>query len=80
MKITLLFFGIAHDIAGVRQIPLEITDGATVLDLRHRLAQDYTGLDDTLGYALAVNEKVAAPQQILNDGDVAAVLPPVSGG
>jgi molybdopterin converting factor small subunit len=37
-------------------------------------------MDETLAYALAVNEKLSIDNQVLVEGDVAAVLPPVSGG
>jgi molybdopterin converting factor small subunit len=37
-------------------------------------------MDDSLAFALAVNEKLAHDDQVLHDGDVVAVLPPVSGG
>jgi len=80
MKITILFFGVAQDIAGVRQMPLELKDGATAIDLRNALANRFAGLDEGLAYALAVNEKLCTESHVLCDGDVAAVLPPVSGG
>jgi molybdopterin converting factor small subunit len=80
MKITVLFFGVAQDIAGVRQMPLELMEGATAIDLRSELANRFTGLDEGLAYALAVNEKLCNETHLLSDGDVAAVLPPVSGG
>jgi hypothetical protein len=80
MKITVLFFGVAQEIAGVRQMPLELMEGATAIDLRGALANRFSGLDEGLAYALAVNEKLCTESQVLCDGDVAAVLPPVSGG
>jgi molybdopterin converting factor small subunit len=80
MKITVLFFGVAQDIAGVRKMPLELMEGATAIDLRSALASRFAGLDEGLAYALAVNEKLCNETHLLSDGDVAAVLPPVSGG
>ena len=80
MKITILFFGVAQDIASTRQLTLELHDDMTVLRLRQTLAERFTGMDDSLAFALAVNEKLAHDDQVLHDGDVVAVLPPVSGG
>jgi len=80
MKITVLFFGVAQDLAGMRQIPIELPMGTSVGTLRRVLAERFSGLDEGLGYALAVNEKLCTDDHPLSDGDVAAVLPPVSGG
>jgi len=80
MKITILFFGVAQDLAGVRQTTLELHSGCTVSGLRSELAKLFVGMDETLAYALAVNEKLSIDNQELFEGDVAAVLPPVSGG
>ncbi|MFM7233884.1 MAG: MoaD/ThiS family protein [Flavobacteriales bacterium] len=80
MKITLLFFGVAHDLTGVRQLPLEIADHTDTDQLRNVLAERYAGLNSSLGYALAVNEVHCPHAQELRDGDVVAILPPVSGG
>jgi len=80
MKITILFFGVAHDLAAMRQTTLDLQPGFLVGELRFELAKRFPGMDETLAYALAVNEKLASDLQVLQDGDVAAVLPPVSGG
>ena len=80
MKITILFFGVAQDLAGARQTTLELQAGCTVGGLRYELARLFGGMDETLAYALAVNEKLSIDNQELFEGDVAAVLPPVSGG
>ena len=80
MKITILFFGVAQDMAGGRHMTLELKPGCTVGGLRYELARLFAGMDETLAYALAVNEKLSIDNQVLVEGDVAAVLPPVSGG
>ena len=80
MKITILFFGVTQDLAGVRQTTLELHSGCTAGGLRSELAKQCIGMDETLAYALAVNEKLSMDDQVLLEGDVAAVLPPVSGG
>jgi molybdopterin converting factor small subunit len=44
------------------------------------LQERFQGINSELRYALAVNQQVVAHNQVLNEGDVVAVLPPVSGG
>jgi molybdopterin converting factor small subunit len=80
MKITILFFGVAQDLAGGRKTTLELHSGCTVGGLRTELAKLFVGMDETLAYAIAVNEKLSTDNRVLLEGDLAAVLPPVSGG
>ncbi len=80
MKITLLFFGVAQDIAETRQLTFDLNYDATVLQLRQRLAERFAGMDESLAFAVAINEKLADDNQVIREGDVVAVLPPVSGG
>ena len=80
MKITLLFFGVAHDLTGVRQLPIDIAEHTDTEQLRGILAERYAGLNSSLGYAIAVNEVHCKEAHVLRDGDVVAILPPVSGG
>ena len=80
MKITLLFFGAAHDLTGVRQMPMELPAGTDTDSLRLLLAQRFAGINSNLQYAMAVNERHCAASTVLKDGDVVAILPPVSGG
>lgn len=80
MKITILFFGVARDIAAIRQLPLEVQLGTSTTEVRTLLSLRFSGMDEGLNYAMAVNEKISAHAVELNDGDVVAILPPVSGG
>jgi molybdopterin converting factor small subunit len=80
MKITVLFFGVAQDLASIRQTSIELPSGCTIGGLRLELARLYPGIDESLAYALAVNEKLAMDEKELFEGDLVAVLPPVSGG
>jgi molybdopterin converting factor subunit 1 len=80
MKIKILFFGVARDIAGTRELELELIAGCDVRDLRRILEESYPALNDNLAYAIAINEKFSSDDRLLLEGDVAAVLPPVSGG
>jgi molybdopterin converting factor small subunit len=80
MKITILFFGVAQDLAEMRQVSLSLTPGCTVGSLRQELSRLYPGMDESLAYAIAVNEKLSMDERELFEGDIVAVLPPVSGG
>jgi molybdopterin synthase sulfur carrier subunit len=80
MKISVLFFGLSHDIAGKRSEELELPAESSVGDLRRLLESKYAGLNTALAYAIAVNETFSSDNQPLKDGDIAAILPPVSGG
>ena len=57
----------------------EIAYSATVEQVLTVLKEQYPILHE-LKYMVAVNEEYALPTTILNDGDVLALIPPVSGG
>ena len=80
MKIEILFFGAAHEMTGSRSMQVEIPDDFDTSALKAMLEDRYSGLNSNLRYALAVNQKVTTSNVRLSDGDVVAVLPPVSGG
>jgi sulfur-carrier protein len=73
-----------HYFAGLRELtgkPQEQADlaGKTVEDLWHWAADKYPGIDQS-SVRIAVNEEYALPNDVLEAGDVAAFIPPVSGG
>jgi molybdopterin converting factor subunit 1 len=80
MKITILFFGISADLIGKTEQELafenSITVGAFILILKEKFPQ----LKNINSYAVAVNEIYAENAFILKEGDVVAIIPPVSGG
>jgi molybdopterin converting factor subunit 1 len=80
MKITILFFGISADLIGETEQELafenSITVGAFILILKEKFPQ----LKNINSYAVAVNEIYAENAFILKEGDVVAIIPPVSGG
>ncbi len=81
MRVTVLYFTTLRDRAGTRQEALDLPDGATVADLRARLAGIHPALAEALPAAVvAVNREFARPEVGLKDGDEVAVFPPVSGG
>ncbi|WP_343328273.1 MoaD/ThiS family protein [Polaribacter staleyi] len=80
MKIQILFFGITTDLVGASNLDLEIADALTVVGFKNFLKEEYLQLKNINSYAIAVNESYAADELALKEGDVIAVIPPVSGG
>lgn len=71
-------FGIARELIGHSEITL---DGPTsVGQVRVWLSDNYVELHKLNNYMIAVNEEYADDDQQLAQGDVIAVIPPVSGG
>ncbi|HHY95325.1 MAG TPA: molybdopterin converting factor subunit 1 [Firmicutes bacterium] len=81
MQVTVKFFALAVDLAGTRELTLDLPAHTTVGQLWEQVLNDHPGLaryrDEFL---LAVNRRFASPEQTLEQGDVVAVIPPVSGG
>jgi len=79
MKVRL--FARARDLAGADRVEIELPAGATVGDLRQRLAAAYPALASLLERsALAVNDEFADDALTLPANAEVALLPPVSGG
>lgn len=81
MKIQLLLFGSLRESVGESRLEVELADGATVAILRAWLAER-SEIVEKLGDRLAasINMEVADPDDVLEDGDEVAFLPPVAGG
>jgi sulfur-carrier protein len=76
--IKLLLFADFQEQAGTDQVEIDQA-GLTVAELKSWLQQEYkfTSLDQTM---IAINETYANETDVLKDGDVIALIPPVSGG
>ena len=74
-------FARAREICGGESVHLQLLDDATVGDCFAELAAGAPALESMRERLLvAVNECYAAWDTRLNDGDVVAMIPPVSGG
>jgi molybdopterin converting factor subunit 1 len=74
-------FARARDVVGADALLVEVPDGATVADLRRRLAEERPALRGLLEHsALAVNDDFADDRLTLPLEAEVALLPPVSGG
>jgi molybdopterin synthase catalytic subunit/molybdopterin converting factor small subunit len=82
MRVQLLPFGVLKDV--LNSAPLELPAAATVGDLLAILSEKLANRTSAMlllsRIAVSVNTEYAPPGQILNEGDVVGLLPPVSGG
>ncbi|HVU02655.1 MAG TPA: molybdopterin converting factor subunit 1 [Polyangiaceae bacterium] len=81
-RVTVLYFGGARDAAGTAEESVDLPEGVrTVSDLSGLLGTRHPELAGRLSSVrFGVNEAFAEPHQALANGDVVAVIPPVSGG
>ncbi|WP_419699143.1 MoaD/ThiS family protein [Mucilaginibacter sp. NFX135] len=80
MKINVLAFGVAKEIFGNSQVNLELTNDATIYNLKYLLEQQYPRLKQLASYMVAVNNEYALPGDTIHERDEIAIIPPVSGG
>lgn len=82
MIITVQFFATFRDIAGTDRLKMNIDEATIVADLIMQLEQQYPKFNGNLEKValVAVNEKYVERRQTLQQHDVVAFFPPVSGG
>ncbi|MDP6793633.1 MAG: molybdenum cofactor biosynthesis protein MoaE [Anaerolineales bacterium] len=81
MNVTVLFFATLKEHAGTERMVLELTDHATVTDLKDALAEHMPTLEKLLSIALvSVNREFAFPEDLLPPDAEVGIFPPVSGG
>lgn len=80
MKIKLLLFGVTRDLLGVSELFFNVSKNANVGSLKTDLRLKYPQLENINSYAIAVNESYAKDDLLLNEIDIIALIPPVSGG
>lgn len=78
MRLKIVFFARLKREIGVEELPLEVPVGSNVRAVAQLLKAEHN-LNLT-GCMVAVNETYAQPDQVLQDGDEVAFLPPVAGG
>lgn len=79
--VRVLLFARLAELAGTREVSLEIGEGLTAGDAYRLLAErdgSLAGFEASLAYA--VNREYVSPETPLRDGDELALIPPVSGG
>jgi len=80
MNITVLFFGITTDLVGESLLHYNLQGKSSVKELKETLKLDYSTLKNIHEYAIAVNEEYVNDEFLIKDGDIVAIIPPVSGG
>ncbi len=81
IHIRVLYFGQARDAAGKGEEEYSLPDRSSVDVLVQRSSSAHPKIEKMREIMqVAVNEELAKPGQLLRDGDVVALLPPVAGG
>jgi len=81
MILRVRLFARARDLGGAEMLTVELPAGATVAELRRRIADASPALATVLPRcAVAVNSDFAEETRALTANDEVALLPPVSGG
>ena len=81
LSCEVLLFAQLADAMSIDRLAIELPDGARVADCLDRLAAEHEAIREWQDrIAVAVNERYASRDHALADGDVIALIPPVSGG
>lgn len=80
MEIEVLAFGIAKDIFGASTVSIQLTNDATVSNLKYLLENRFPKLKQLASYMVAVNNEYALDGDTVHQRDEIAIIPPVSGG
>jgi molybdopterin converting factor subunit 1 len=81
MRVKVLFFASARELTGETDIHLDLQPGATTGEIPELLMSIYPDLDmkrDRM--SIAVNKVYCREPTELKEGDIIAILPPISGG
>ena len=81
-RLEILVFAILRDVVGSRRLEYELEAGTSIRAVVDRLRVDYPAIDTYMPYVrIALNQTfVEQYDHPLNEGDVLALIPPVSGG
>jgi molybdopterin converting factor subunit 1 len=81
VTVRVRLFAVLRDRAGVSELALELSRGATVAEAKVPLLERLPSLRDHLERCrFAVNLNYVRADATLHDGDELALIPPVSGG
>ncbi len=81
MRVRVRLFAVQRELAGTREVGLDLPDGASVTDVWDALVSRYPALEPGRDYVrFARNGAYADGAMTLQDGDEVAMIPPVSGG
>lgn len=81
MQVEVRYFAAAREAAGTETEAVEVAEGATLASLLGTVVDRHADLADLAPVLrFAVGERFARTDETLTEGDVVALLPPVSGG
>ena len=81
MRVTIKFFAILKDRAGLSETQLELPDASDVAAATNAIGESFPSIRDFLPrVAHAVNRAYVPASTVLHDGDELALIPAVSGG
>jgi len=88
MKVTVRYFARYRSLVGKGEEEVELPEGATVMDLIEVLKELHPVLknevfaedDDLADVNVSKNGRYVRFDEILKEGDIVAIFPPVSGG
>ena len=80
MKIKLKYFASVAEAVGMSGEDMELQDDTTGSNLVEALKERFKGFEAMSNVIIAVNGAYVDPNTLLEDGDVVALFPPVSGG
>ncbi|CAL2081883.1 MoaD/ThiS family protein [Tenacibaculum sp. 190524A02b] len=80
MNIQLLAFGIVRDILNTSSTSINVPERIIVKDFKIHLIETFPKMKNVSSFAIAVNESYAQDSTVLQENDVVAIIPPVSGG
>ena len=81
VRVRARLFAIQRELVGAREVPLELAAGSTIEDAWSALVALHPGLaPGRSAVRFARNAEYADADEVLEDGDELAIIPPVSGG
>ena len=81
MKVHVKLFAVAKERIGASAIEVELSEGATVRQLRGAIVEQFPPLADVMRHArLAVDNDYASDVAVIDMRSEIAIIPPVSGG
>ena len=82
MKVIVKLFAMVREVVGYDEISVTLPEhDFSIAALRERLVAEHSALEPFLPFCqVAVNQEIAADDQLLNATDEVAILPPFSGG
>ncbi len=79
MKIQVLLFGILKDLIDETKLKIDLDKSITIFEFKELLVEKYSNIK-SYNFSVAVNEVYQQDTYLLKNGDVVALIPPVSGG